>query len=143
MSQYIPYGGFKWVEPTLDGLNNLTDTSPIGRIYEVDVSYLHELHDKHNDLPFLPQNGIPKGSKLRKLMATLEPEKYYIVHYGSLQQAIKNGLIVDKVHRVIEFDQSDWLAKYINLNTELRKKAKNDFEKDFFKLMNNSVFGHL
>ncbi|XP_060847585.1 uncharacterized protein LOC132927141 isoform X1 [Rhopalosiphum padi] len=141
MSQYMPYGGFNWVEPTLNGLNDLDDTSPIGRIYEVDVWYPKELHDKHNDLPFLPQNSIPRGSKVRKLMATFEKKENYVIHYRNLQQAIKNGLIVEKVHRVIQFNQSDWLAKYIELNTEMRKKAKNEFEKNFFKLMNNAVFG--
>ncbi|XP_029341911.1 uncharacterized protein LOC115033494 [Acyrthosiphon pisum] len=141
MSQYMPYGGFNWVEPTLNGLNDLDDTSPIGRVYEVDVSYPPRLHSIHNDLPFLPQNSVPRGSKVRKLMATLEKKENYIIHYRNLQQAIKNGLIVEKVHRVIQFDQSDWLAKYIELNTEMRKRARNDFEKDFFKLMNNAVFG--
>ncbi|XP_060859702.1 uncharacterized protein LOC132936907 [Metopolophium dirhodum] len=141
MSQYMPYGGFNWVEPTLNGLDDLDDTSPIGRVYEVDVSYPRHLHDKHNDLPFLPQNSVPRGSKVRKLMVTFEKKENYIIHYRNLQQAIKNGLIVEKVHRVIQFNQSDWLAKYIELNTEMRKKAKNDFEKDFFKLMNNAVFG--
>lgn len=97
MSQYMPYGGFKWVESTLEGLDDLTDTSSIGKIYEVDISYPQELHDKHNDLPFLPQNGIPANSKVKKLMATLEPKKNYIVHHRNLQQAIKNGLKVDKV----------------------------------------------
>ncbi|XP_060860185.1 LOW QUALITY PROTEIN: uncharacterized protein LOC132937380 [Metopolophium dirhodum] len=141
MSQYMPYGGFNWIEPTLIGLDDLDDTSPIGRVYEVDVSYPRHLHDNHNDLPFLPQNSVPHGSKVRKLMATFEEKKNYIIHYRSLQQAIKNGLIVEKVHRVIQFNQSNWLAKYIELNTEMRKKARNDFEKDFFKLMNNAVFG--
>jgi len=97
MSQYMPYGGFKWVEPSLDGLSDMTDTSPIGWIYEVDISYPKELHNLHNDLPFLPQNGIPVGSKVKKLMVTLEPKKNYIVHYRNLQQAIKNGLKVEKV----------------------------------------------
>ena len=97
MSQAMPYGGFKWVEPTLQGLDNFTDTSPIGRIYEVDISYPQELHNKHNDLPFLPQNSIPPGSKIHKLIATLENKKNYVIHYRNLQQAIKNGLIVEKV----------------------------------------------
>ncbi|XP_050064775.1 uncharacterized protein LOC126553680 [Aphis gossypii] len=115
MSQHMPYGGFKWVEPKLEGLNDLNDTSPIGRIYEVDITYPKELHDKHNDLPFLPQNGIPAGSKVKKLMATLQSKKNYIIHYRNLQQAIANGLIVEKVHRVVQFNQSPWLAPYIAL----------------------------
>ncbi|KAE9521340.1 hypothetical protein AGLY_018262 [Aphis glycines] len=129
MSEYIPYGGFKYVKPSLEGINDLADTSPIGRIYDVDISYPQNLHDEHNDLPFLPQNSIPKGSKMNKLMATFKTKKNYIVHYRSLQQAIANGLIVEKVNRVLQFNQSAWLADYINLNTEMRKKALNDFEK--------------
>jgi hypothetical protein len=63
----------------------------------VDVKYPKELHDMHNDLPFLPKNGIPVGLKVQKLMATLESKKNYIIHYRNLQQAIKNGLIVEKL----------------------------------------------
>lgn len=139
----MPYGGFHWVEPTMNGLNDLDATSPIGRVYEVYVTYPPRLHTIHNDLPFPPQNSVPRGSKVRKLMATFEKrfKKNHVIHYRNLQQAIKNGLIVKKVHRVVQFNQSDWLAKYIDLNTEMRKKAKNAFEKDFFKLMNNAVFG--
>ncbi|XP_060881669.1 uncharacterized protein LOC132953153 [Metopolophium dirhodum] len=96
MSQFMPYGVFNWVEPTLDGLNALDDSSPIGRMYEVDISYPKELHDKHNDLPFLPKNDIPPGSKVKKLMATLHSKKNYVIHYRNLQQAIKNGLVVEK-----------------------------------------------
>jgi hypothetical protein len=98
MSQYMPYGGFNWVEPTLNGLDDLDDTSPIGRIYEIDVTYPQHLHNEHNDLPYLPQNSIPHGSKVRELMATFEDKKNYIVHYQNLQQAIKNGLKVEKVN---------------------------------------------
>ena len=98
MSQYMPYGGFNWVEPTLNGLNDLDATSPIGRVYEVDVMYPRHLHNEHNDLPFLPQNSVPRGSKVRKLMATFEKKKNYVIHYRNLQQAIKNGLIVEKVN---------------------------------------------
>ncbi|KAL4132044.1 hypothetical protein QTP88_009265 [Uroleucon formosanum] len=68
MSQYMPYGDFKWVKPSLDGLNDLTEDSPIGRVYEVDIVYSKKIHDKHNDLPFLPQNSIPPGSKVRSVL---------------------------------------------------------------------------
>ncbi|KAL4103236.1 hypothetical protein QTP88_018613 [Uroleucon formosanum] len=125
MSEYMPFGDFKWVEPSLSGLDDLDDTSPIGRIYEVDVIYPQELHDHHNDLPFLPENGIPAGSKVKKLMETFES---------------KNILCIT-VHRVLQFKQSPWLAEYISMNTKMRKMATNDFEKEFFKLMNNAVFG--
>lgn len=103
MSEYMPSGGFEWVKASLDGLNDLNENSPIGRIYEVDVAYPKELHDRHNDLPFLPQNSIPAGSRAQKLMATLEPKKNYIIHYRNLQQCIKNGLIVEKVKNIVFF----------------------------------------
>ena len=64
-----------------------------------------------------------------------------MVHIKALNQALKHGVKLKKVHRVIEFQQSKWMKAYTMLNTRLRKEAKNDFEKDFFKLMNNSVFG--
>ncbi|KAE9526211.1 hypothetical protein AGLY_013842 [Aphis glycines] len=75
-------------------------------------------------------------SKVWKLMATFERKENYIMHYMNLQQAINKG-----VPKILEFSQSDWLAKYIQLNTEMRTKVKNEFEKDFFKLMNNAIFG--
>lgn len=98
MSQYMPYGGFKWVEPTLDGLDDLTIHSETGRIFEVDIVYPRSLHDIHNDLPFLPNNTTPTGSKVQKLMATFEPKMNYIIHYSNLKQAIANGLVVQKVN---------------------------------------------
>ena len=63
------------------------------------------------------------------------------MHIKVLKQASNHGSVLKKVHRVIQFNQEDWLKPYIDMNTKLRKEAKNDFEKDFFKLMNNSVFG--
>ena len=63
------------------------------------------------------------------------------MHIRVLKQALNHGLVLRKVHRIIQFNQKDWLKPYIDMNTKLRKEAKNDFEKDFFKLMNNSVFG--
>ncbi|KAF0710628.1 C2H2-type domain-containing protein, partial [Aphis craccivora] len=126
---------------TLELLDGMTEKSNVGRVFEVDIAYPDNLHDAHNDLPFLPRNAVPPGSKVNKLMATLERKERYIFHYRNLKQAIANGLIVEKVHRVLEFQQSGWLVKYIDLNTEMRKKAGNAFERDFFKLLNNAVFG--
>ena len=90
-------------------------------------------------MPFLPEKM--KIDKTQKLVCNLRNKKKYVVHISILKQALNHGLKLKKVHRVIEFNQEAWLKKYININTELRKKASNDFEKDSFKLMNNAVFG--
>lgn len=146
MSQYQPYGGFRWMsEQEIQKFNvlNVRDDSDIGYFLEVDVEYPAHLHDKHNDLPFLSENIPPPNAKIRntKLIANLYNKSKYVVHYRNLKQCIRNGLKVQRIHRILSFQQSDWLKKYIDLNTNLRKQATNDFEKDFFKLMNNSVFG--
>ena len=78
-----------------------------------------------------------------KLIATVQDKNKYIVHISTLKQALQHGLRSKKVDRVIEFIQSTWLEPYIRMNTEFRKAAKNDFEKSFFKLMNNAVFGKM
>ena len=110
-----------------------------GYIFEVDVKYPRRLHDLHSDLPFLLKRM--KIDKCKKLMCNLRNKKKYVVHIRSLKQALNHGLKLKKVHRIIEFNhQESWLKPYIDMNTELRKIAKNDFEKDFFKLMNNAVF---
>ena len=82
-----------------------------------------------------------KTYKCKKLVCDLHNKKKYVVHIKSLKQALNHGLKLKRVHRVIEFNQKAWLKPYINMNTELRKLAKDDFEKDLFKLMNNAVFG--
>ena len=108
-------------------------------ILEVDVKYPRKLHDLHSDLPFLPKRM--KIDKCEKLVCNLRNKKKYVVHVRSLKQALNHGLKLKKVRRIIEFNQESWLKPYIDMNTELRKIEKNDFEKDFFKLMNSVVFG--
>ena len=76
-----------------------------------------------------------------KLVCNFYNKKKYVDHIRSLKQALNHGVVLKKVHRAIKFNQRAWLKEYIDMNTELRKNARNDFEKDFFKLMNNAVFG--
>ena len=136
MCQKLPVNGFKWVKNTskIDEkfIKNYDEDSDKGYIFEVDVKYPRRLHDLHSDLPFLPKRM--KIDKCKKLVCNLRNKKKYIVHIRSLKQALNYGLKLKKVRRIIEF------KPYIDMNTELRKIAKNDFEKDF-KWMNNTVFG--
>ena len=143
MIQPLPTGGFKWVGDvsrfTPEEIGGLPKRGSKGYLLEVDVKYPKELHDLHNDLPFMREKL--KTNQVEKLVPNLYDKKKCVIHIRALDQALKHGLILEKVHRVIEFNQSAWLKPYIDFNTELRKKAKNNFEKDFFKLMNNTVFG--
>ena len=82
-----------------------------------------------------------KIEKVERLVANLHVKTEYVTHIRNLKQAINHGLILKKVHRVIKFDQKAWRKPYIDTNSKLRQKAKNKFEKDFFKLMNKAVFG--
>ena len=93
----------------------------------------------HKDLPFLPNKE--KINKVEKLVTCIEDKEKYVIHISALKQALDYGLILKKVHRVIEFREEAWLKPYVDMNTKLRTEAKNDFEKDFFKLMNNYFFG--
>ena len=140
MSQYLPTGNFKWVEDinNLD-INNIKDDNPKGYILEVDLLYPSQLHDAHNCLPLCPESI--KFDSVEKLVPNLNNKQKYVVHYRNLKQCLKLGLKLDKIHRILEFDQSPWMKPYIDLNTNKRKMAQNEFEKDFYKLMNNSVFG--
>ena len=143
MSQKLPVNGFKWIndvsEIDEEFIKNYDEDSDKGYILEVDVKYPRKLHDLHSDLPFLPKRM--ETDKCKKLVCNLHNKKKYVVHIRSFKQALNHGLKLKKVHRIIEFNQEAWLKTYIDMNTELRKTAKNDFEKDFFKLMNNAVFG--
>jgi len=127
MSKYLPCGGFKWSDTNIDVLN-IPDDSPKGYILEVDLSYPKELHDLYSDLPLAPENRIG-NQKLSKLFTTLYDKKNYVVHYTTLKLYLNLGLKLEKMHRVLEFDQPDWLKVYFDFNTALRTKATNDFEK--------------
>ena len=139
MSQPLPTGGFKWVDVNPNEISELAPRTDKGYILEVDVSYPKDLHDSHNDLPFMCERMEING--VEKLVPNLRDKKNYVIHIQALNQALQHGLRLDRIHQEIEFDQSPWLKTYIDFNTQLRTAATNDFEKDFFKLMNNSVFG--
>ena len=162
MSQYLPTGGFRWMtQKQIDKIDlaKYKEDSNKGLILEVDLEYSKELHDIHNDYPLAPEkvkvtkDMLSEYSKriadkfnistglVHKLIPTLSNKEKYVLHYRNLQLYIDLGLKVTKVHRVLEFNQSPWLKQYIDYNTDKRKNAKNPFEKDYFKLMNNSVFG--
>ena len=144
MSQKLPVNNFEWIKDTSqfneDFIKNYNEESDEGYFFEVDVQYLEKLHELHNDLPFLPERM--KIEKVEKLVANLHDKTEYVIHIRNLKQALNHGLVLKKVvHKVIKFNQNAWLKPYIDINANLRKKAKNDFEKDFFKLMSNAVFG--
>ena len=136
MSMKLPTHGFKWMNKY--ELNNWENYSCI---LEVDLEYPKELHDLHNDYP-LPPERIMCENKVEKLIPNLRDKEKCVIHYKNLQQYLDLGLELTCIHRGIKFEESEWLKPYINKNTKLRaKKGNSEFEKDFFKLMNNSVFG--
>ena len=139
MSQPLPTGGFKWTDVNPKEISELATRTDKGYILEVDVSYPKELHNQHNHLPFMCERMEIKG--VEKLVPNLRDKKNYVIHIQALNQVLQHGLRLHRIHQAIEFDQSPWLKTYIDFNTQLRTAATNDFEKDFFKLMNNSVFG--
>ena len=140
MSQKLPVNEFKW-ENDISRFNeefikNYDENSDVEYFLEVDIEYPKKLFDSHKDLPFL---GHKKNQK--KLVFTLKGKEKHVIHIRALKQALNNSLKLKEVHRVIKFNQEGWLNSYIDINTNLRKKAKNYFGKDFFTLINNSAFG--
>ena len=134
MCEPLPVGGFEWVDE-----KEFNDWRNFPCILEVDLDYPKELHDLHNDLPLAPERIIVNN--VEKLIPTLNKKEKYVIHHRNLKQYLQMGLKLKKIHRIIKFKEEAWLKPYIELNTKLRANGKNDFEKDFFKLMNNSVFG--
>ena len=142
MIQKLPTHGFLWKEAedfTPEKIGKLVKKDKREYLLEVDVEYPKELRKSHNELSFLVEE-IKIGT-VEKLVPNLRDKKEYVVLIKKLNQALKHGLKLKKVHRVIEFQHSNWMKLYIKLNTRLRTAAKNESEKGYFKLMNNSGFG--
>ena len=148
MTQSLPTHGFRWMKDiTKDKVieilekanSSMTNSVKKGYIFEVDLEYPQELWKSHNDYPLAPEKIKVNG--VENLIAHFKPHKNYVLHYRNLRQCLEMGLRLKAVYRGISFNQSPWMEPYIRKNTELRKTAANSFEKDFFKLMNNSVFG--
>jgi hypothetical protein len=164
MSQSLPTGGFRWVEGAerlerlaKDILSHPADDCE-GYILEVDLEYPTDLHAEHNAYPLAPERMVVQkewmskyqhgllgtgGSptEVEKLVPNLRKKDRYVLHYRNLQLYMELGMQLRKVHRALRFEQSPWMEPYIRMNTDLRKQATSDFEKDLYKLMNNSVFG--
>ena len=150
MSQSLPYSGFKWVDkpPTEPGKVC---------IWEVDLEYPAELHELHNDYPLAPERLKVKKEWLsgyqtnlleddnilntEKLVQNLMEKTKDVLHYRNFQLYLSLGMKLKKIHRILEFKEPPWMEPYIRMNTEFRKKSKSAFDKDLYKLMNNSVFG--
>ena len=161
MSQPLPKGSFEWVEDC----NRLTETiadhpedRPEGYILEVDLEYPEVLHNTHNPYPLATErmvvpekwmseyqhNHLGVGvapTEVENLVPNLHNKDRYVLHYRNMQLYLSLGMRLTEIHRSLRFQQSPWMETFIMINTELRKNAISDFEKDLYKLMNNSVFG--
>ena len=157
MSQYLPYDEIKFDNNvTLEDIINTPDDNDIGYFIEVDLIYPDNIKQKTKNFPFASMNKKINPDDFNDYMKEIKPDTYiqtkklicdwsdkknYLVHYRMLKFFIRHGMVVDKVHKIISFKQNRWLEKYINFNTQKRNKAKNNFEKDFYKLLNNAFYG--
>ena len=143
MSKKLPVGRFKWIDDLTmfkeDFIKGYDEESDIGYLLLADIEYPKTLRMLHSDLPFLPDRM--KVNKVKKLVFNVTDKENYSIHTVALKQALNHGLKLIRVHSVISFRQEAWLKPYIDLNTELRKNAKNEFEKDFYMLKINSIYG--
>ena len=132
------------------------DYRDIGYFVQVDLRYPNNIKEKTKIFPFCPENKIIHKDKYNEYMKKIKPKNYkkakklicdwtdknnYLVHYRRLKFYVRHGIVVDKIHEVISFKQSKCLEKYVNFKTQKRNKSKNDFEKDFYKLLNKAFYG--
>ena len=141
MSEYLPYGGFKWLKNVDEfDVMSVSEKSPIGYFLEVDLEYPDELHELHNDYPLAPEKLAVssdmlskyckeiadkyeiKVGNIKKLIPNLGNKTDYVVHYRNLQLYLSLGMKLTKSHRMLNFKQSDWMKKYIDFNTEKKKE---------------------
>ena len=157
MSQPLPYDKIKFnTDVELEDILNTPDDSDRGYFVEADLIYPDNIKQKTKSFPYTPVNKKINPDNFSDYMKEIEPDTYvqssklicdwsnkknYLVHYRLLKFYVRHGMIVDKVHNIISFRQSMWLKKYINFNTQKRNEAVNDFEKDFYKLLNNAFYG--
>ena len=143
MSKRLPVDEFKWVDDlsmfTEDFIKSYDEEGDAGYLLVVDIEYPKTLRMLHSDLPFLPEKM--KINIYPKLVCNVTDKENYSIHIVALKQALNHGLKLIRVHSGISVRQEAWLKPYIDLNTELRKNAKKEFEKDFYKLNINSIYG--
>lgn len=159
MSQDLPIGNFRW-RKVAENLDEILESPLIESSFiKCDLEYPKELHSSDSDFPLAPEKNVAKSEWLSeycknlkekfnsskdhvsKLLVTLFDKEKYVVHGRVLKLYERLGLKIKKIHRILQFDSSPWLKEYIDFNTSKRTQAKQSFEKDFFKLVNNSVFG--
>ena len=148
-----PDNYWNWLEEVL----TTSDNSDIGYFLEVDLKYPDKMKEKTKNLPFCPENKKIDPDKYNDYMKKIKPKNYtkskklicdwtekkkYLILYRMLKFHVRHGMVVEKIHEIISFKQSEWLESYISFNTQERNKAKKDFEKDFFKLLVNAAFGN-
>ena len=157
MSEPLPYDEIKYDNIIkLENILNTPDDSDIGYFIEVDLTYPNNIKEKTNNFPFAPVIKKINPDKFSDYMKEIKPDTYiqtkklicdlsdkknFLVQYRLLKFYLKHDMIVEKVHSIISFKQSSWLEKYINFNTQKRNQAVNDFQKDFYKLLDNAFYG--
>jgi len=165
LRKFLPHSEFCWVEDisefTPDFILGLDEEGEWGYTLEVDLGYPEHLHHKTSDFPLAPESGYVAFDMFtdfmkehyrshepnktykpyRKLLLTQYKKEHYFVHFAILKFYLEMGLTLDKVHRVIKYKQKPWLKEYIDFNSQQRSLSTNNFDKDFYKLKNNALFG--
>ena len=171
MSQPLPKGGFRFLkERELEHLDilNIPDDNQKGYLVEVSLRYPKKIHDLHNGFPLAPEKKCIANDQLspyaktlwrqlhpsksgkivgrpkqEKLITDLHDKDHYVVHYRNLKLYVQLGMEIKSIHKALEFNQDTWLKRYIDFNTQKRKDAKTQFKKNFYKILNCSVFGKM